>query len=216
MESSIKDKKRAYVQAVYRIISEEGFEGVKIRRIAKDVGCTSAVLYKHFDNLDHLITLAAIKFLGGYIRRYQECVRRRNDNAIEYNLMMWKIFIDESFKNVPIYEKLFFGPYTDQLSDAFYEYYQLFPGEIYELDGYTTSILLNGDLEERELIILRLAANKGLITLEAAKLLSCVNVMIYHGFLKKYENSYQEEGVAEKAARECYHAISEITRKYLK
>ena len=52
------ERKVKYVQITSEILEEEGVEGVTIRKVAQRANCTSAVLYKHFDNKEHLIMLA--------------------------------------------------------------------------------------------------------------------------------------------------------------
>ena len=65
-------RKQKFIKVTSEILQEEGREGVNIRRVASEAGCTSAVLYKHFDNLEHLIMLASIQFLEPYMRIMNE------------------------------------------------------------------------------------------------------------------------------------------------
>ena len=41
------NRKQKYIKIASEILSREGRDGISIRRIASDAGCTSAVLYKH-------------------------------------------------------------------------------------------------------------------------------------------------------------------------
>lgn len=207
------NKKRQYIEATYNIIRKDGIGQIRIRKLAQMIGCTSAVLYRHFENVEHLITLASIRFLKEYMEAFQQAAQVRKTNPIQYSQDMWKLFTEESFKYPEIYEYLFFGKYTDQLGDIIYEYFQLFPEELIEMDGYSVSILMEGDLETRELILLRTAANKGMITLDEAKLLSRVEMMIYQGYLYRCRNCQDEQQKA-KSAKECYATIHEIVCKY--
>lgn len=80
------------------------------------------------------------------------------------------------------------------------------------MDGYTVSILYNGNLEERELILLRTAAHKKMISLDDAEILSKVETMIYQGYLLK---CIHEKMPAEKASEECYQLILSVMDKYV-
>ena len=62
------DMKKKYVLIAIRIMEEEGIDGLNIRRVADEAGCTCAVLYRHFDNKQDLMMVAAVKFLQPYIK----------------------------------------------------------------------------------------------------------------------------------------------------
>lgn len=96
-------KKRRYIEATYQVILKEGVKGIKIRTLAEMIGCNSAVLYKYFDNVDHLITLASIRFLKNYMKIFQEMNEMKNRNPIRFSEKMWKVLIEESFKYPDIY-----------------------------------------------------------------------------------------------------------------
>ncbi|HIS64140.1 MAG TPA: helix-turn-helix transcriptional regulator, partial [Candidatus Avoscillospira avistercoris] len=60
-------RKIRYIEITSEILQQEGIESVTIRKVAERAGCTSAVLYKHFENKEHLIMLASVRFLEPYI-----------------------------------------------------------------------------------------------------------------------------------------------------
>ena len=82
------ERKKKYIQIASRILEQEGPEGINIRRIAKEAGCTSAVLYKHFDNLDHLLVLASVKFLEPYISDFIVISKRSDITSIQKDLLL--------------------------------------------------------------------------------------------------------------------------------
>ena len=45
--------RRDYIQKAHEIIQQEGIQAVSIRRIAKEMGCSSASLYRYFDNVQN-------------------------------------------------------------------------------------------------------------------------------------------------------------------
>ena len=61
-----KNLKRDYIEATYEILRESGMEGFTIRSVAERVGCSSAALYKHFTDANHLLSLASVRYLRKY------------------------------------------------------------------------------------------------------------------------------------------------------
>ena len=47
---------RRFIEETYRIISTEGREALSIRRLARDMHCNSANIYRYFKDLDELVT----------------------------------------------------------------------------------------------------------------------------------------------------------------
>lgn len=209
------ERKRSYVQIAARILASEGIKGVNIRRIAKEAGCTSAVLYKHFDNLDHLIILASVQFLEPYIKEFCRVTKRRDISSIQIDLYLWKVFIKEAFRNKPYYEMMFFSSDKDMLEDYIYEYYSLFPQMEKDFDGLAASIIFSNNLAEREYIRLRRAAHEGMITLENARLLSRLSTAVFNGMFVQYHFIDNDRGVLQLASEDCYQLILELFHRFV-
>lgn len=67
--------RKDYVVMARRIIRTEGVGAVSIRRLATELGCSSASMYRYFKNLDELLFYAQLDALNGYIRN---CPNRRS------------------------------------------------------------------------------------------------------------------------------------------
>lgn len=210
------NRKKEYIQITSRILEEEGLEGIKIRRIAEAAGCTSAVLYKHFQNLDHLIMLASVKLLEPYILKFREVIKRADITSIQMDLILWKFFIEEAFSKKPYYEMMFFGNQQEMLEDYVYEYYHLFPDDVRDIDGFGASIIFSNNLREREYIRLRRAANAGLITMNDAALLSRLATAVFKGIFMEYPYDPEDIGAVELASDDCYQLIVELFKKFVK
>lgn len=210
------NRKKKYIKITSHILEEEGLEGIKIRRIAEAAGCTSAVLYKHFQNLDHLIMLASVKFLEPYILKFREITKRNDLTSIQMDLILWKFFIKEAFSKKPYYEMMFFGDQQEMLEDCVYEYYHLFPDDVKDIDGFGASIIFSNNLREREYIRLRRAANAGLITLNDAAMLSRLATAVFKGIFVEYPYTPEGSGAVELAAEDCYHLILELFKKFVR
>ena len=209
-------KKLEYVQTAYQMILEEGMSNVSIRKLAKRIGCSSAVLYKHFDNLEYLLVLASIPFLNTYIEKFGEYKDKRNENAIEYNLILWKVFIEEAFRNPEPYKLMFFGKYSDYFTEAINELYRLSPVSMSFIikDAFSTLIMMGGDLTERDFTLLRLAVKQGRLTYEDAELLSTVNVMIFKGYLDLALEHLDDGEKREEIGMECFGRIEKLVKKF--
>lgn len=100
------NKKQQFLNVTYEILNEEGVAGVSIRRLAKEVGCTSTVIYRYFDNVEHLIIMASVRYLERYIadfKRYTKEIR----NPLELNLTLWERFVTYALEKVDVFEMLF-------------------------------------------------------------------------------------------------------------
>lgn len=211
------DRKIKYITITSRILEEEGMDGVSIRRVAKEAGCTSAVLYKHFENRDHLIMLASVKFLEPYILEFRKQTKRKDITSIQMDLILWKFFIREAFDKKPYYELMFFSPERDMLEECIFEYYQLFPEQERDFDGFSASIIFSNNLTEREFVRLRRASNAGLITMDNASLLSRLSTAVFRGLFMLYPYSEMKDNKAalDMAIEDCYLLIYELFRKFV-
>lgn len=209
-------RKRKYVETTAEIIAREGTSGINIRRVAKAAGCTSAVLYKHFENKDHLVILGSIRFLEPYIIQFMEISKRKDLNSIQMDLLFWKAFIKEAFRNKAVYEMLFFGKYKNMLEEYIFEYYQMFPDFLGQVDGYMVSVIFNSNLVERDLIRLRRAANEGLITMENVTILSRLCTPVFYGMLIQYPDTGLSDNDLIYAAEDCYQLIYSLFTSFVK
>lgn len=208
-------RKIRYIEITSDILQQEGIESVTIRKVAERAGCTSAVLYKHFENKEHLIMLASVRFLEPYIIEFIKQSSREDLSPIQVDLLLWRTFIHEAFRNKPYYELMFFSDHRDMLEDCVYEYYQMFPEVQRRFDGFSASIIFSNNLGERELIRLRRAAHAGLITLEDATLLSRLTVAVFNGIFTQSAGMAMTEEALQAAADDCYHLIYTLFQRFV-
>lgn len=208
--------KRKLVDATYEIIVEKGLEAVTAREVARRVNVTATMIYKHFENLNYLIVVASIRYITDYIEDLQR-ISTLESNPVEMNLLGWKSFCQFSFRNPPLYEMIFWGAYNDQLEQALFDFYDLFPQEFkMREEAFLVSSLLSGSIEERDFIWLRRGANIGLLDYDDAKFICRTNCLIAHGMLLEHMKDYTDPEAARLAAGECYRLIERNTRAYLK
>lgn len=208
-------RKIRYIEITSEILQQEGIESVTIRKVAERAGCTSAVLYKHFENKEPLIMLASVRFLEPYIIEFIKLSSREDLSSIQIDLLLWKCFIDEAFRNKPYYELMFFSDHRDMLEDCVYEYYQMFPEVQRRFDGFSASIIFSNNLQERELLRLRRAAHAGVLSLEDAALLSRLTVAVFNGIFTQYSGITMTDSQIRSAAEECYQLIYTLFQRFL-
>lgn len=207
------NKKKELIQKTYEILRDYGPEGAKIRTIATKAGCTSTVIYKYFNDLDHLLLFSSVKFLEGYIADLGK-IFDSNMNALDMGVLMWEVFAKSAFENIHVYEMLFWGKYKEELGDVIFEYYQLFPEELRHCDGVTASVFFDGDLNTRNRIMLRRAAATGYFLYDDAMLLSDLQCYFFYGVLMEYKDKYREPGKAQEGVERFMKILLSLIAKY--
>lgn len=206
-------KKQQFINCTCEILQTEGLDGLSIRHLAKKIGCTSTTLYTYFDNVEHLITMASVRYLKGYISDFKRINNEKHD-PLELNLLLWERFVTYALENVEIFELLFFGKYSDELVDIVYEYYEMFPDEFEELDGLIVSVMFNGDLRERDYIMFRRAASMGYLEQQSALMLAQMDEYLFHGLLMEHKNSKLTPQEIEYKTTEFLNIIRSIIGKF--
>lgn len=192
-------KKNELIIKTYELLKTTSPDDLTIRSIATACNCTSTVIYKHFDDLDHLIRFASVRFLENYIIEIQK-ISNENLNALDMLVTMWKVFAKYAFENIEVFEELFWGKYKENLGDTIFEYYQVFPDEWKDLDGLFTSVFFNNDLKERNHIMVHRAAVTGYFSLNESRMLSDMECSLFHGLLLEYRDKYRIPGKASEGA----------------
>ena len=84
-EGSI-DVKRQYVDAAYELICEAGMENASAREIARTMGKTAPAVYYHFESLDRLLAIAAVRFLKPY---YENVAALTSEFSTAIDISTW-------------------------------------------------------------------------------------------------------------------------------
>jgi len=198
--------KQKFVEVTCQMIAEEGMENLSIRKIADRVGCTSAVLYRHFKSLDYLIMLGAIRFLEDYVQDLI-AIERTSEKNIERAIDSWHVFSKYAFQNPPLFYHVFFDCDNSLFEEAIVEYYQLFPLKLQDeknpFYGFFFMSLFNGSPHERNFYYFNRAANEGSIRESDIDYLCWVCPFIFSGALRLHEVDFKEPGVMEAAKKKC-------------
>jgi len=181
--------KRRYIQAAFEIIRAEGRQGVSIRRLAKDLNCNLASLYRCFQDLDELFLYTGLKYVEDYLHDLRQLMDEPVNN-LQLFLEVWKCFIKHSFDNPKMYNSLFFGKYSQRLDNAVEEYFiKLFPEELVRFDEETRQTLMKGSFATGDSTMSRIlvkCAEDGWIPESDRLYIDKLFLQIYKGYLKDY------------------------------
>lgn len=191
-----RSKKADLIRATYTLLAECSPQDISIRSIVAAAGCTTGAVYRHFENVDHLMLVAAVKFLEDYMVDLNE-ILLKEDDACYQHMQMWRSFAKQGFANVDVFEMMFWQASEDALNDAIFTYYQEFPESWRKLSGFQVMVFFNSNLHERNRLTLgRCMAGAGLKKADV-DILNNVEICCFHGLLMEYRNCYREPGKAE-------------------
>lgn len=190
-----------FIDAADEILREEGIKNVTIRKVAQKAGYNSATLYNYFENLDHLIFFAAMKYIKPYALALPEYIEDTKD-PVEKFRAIWECFCHYSFKDPEIYYSIFFADLNNNIDEYIVDYYKLFPEELGEDTHGLNTMLLKSDIYDRGMSSLDDSIQEGLLPQEDAEDLNTMTTMIYKGILlDRIKGKISYEDGFEKAMR---------------
>lgn len=184
--------RRDYIEKAHEIIQKEGIQAVSIRRIAKELGCSSASLYRHFVNLSELLYYAELRTLTSYIQRLNEAEKDWH-NMWEVYVGIWDCYAREAFKYPAAYNLLFFEYDNTKLHNSAVEYYEMFPEDIQGTNRFFLKMLRTSNFMSRDFAICERCITSKAITYENAVKLNRMVCLLFEGYFKKV----LDEGIAE-------------------
>lgn len=203
-----------FIEAAKKIMEEEGLQAVTIRKVADMAGYNSSTLYNYFENLNHLIFFASMKYLNEYAEGLHNFTKD-SKNSLERYLNVWKCFCYHSFKRPEIYYNIFFGEFSNRmLNVSIRTYYAIFPEELSEESRSVFPMLLEDDFHLRDLAYLRPSVSEGLIKEEHLEEISEMCVLVYEGMLSrmlKTPKPYTIEEAVDKTMKYINRAIQYYT-----
>lgn len=180
------ETRRNLVLATYHMLQEMDASKITVRALAKEVGCSPAALYRHFENIEYLIVLASIRFFETYLIEYG-VLMDSEPNLLKQYVDGWKLFNRYAFERPDLYYRLMWGQYNAAFSEALNEYIELFPiAASNSSPDYFYTMIFDDDIMERDFLILRRAVNHDLISEENARYFSKSNPLLVKGMLEMY------------------------------
>lgn len=171
-----------FIEATAKIIEDEGFEKVTIRRVADIAGYNSATLYNYFEDLNHLIFFASMKYLKDYTLSLAKEIDN-NANSYEKSIKTWEIFCYYSFKKPKIFYNIFFEKHSNKLKQTISEYYSIFPEEFGEHSIDIAEMLKGDNIINRNKQLFIPLVKDGYIDSENLEIINEATVYFYQGLL---------------------------------
>ena len=189
--------RKDYVVMARRIIRTEGVGAVSIRRLATELGCSSASMYRYFKNLDELLFYAQLDALNGYILELSE-QEKRWTGIWDLYFGIWRAYATEAFKKPEAFECIFYRNLNQDLGEALKEYYEMFPEAIVRVSPLIKEMLEIPGYYDRDYLICRRLVEEKEIAEENARKLNHVLCTLFLGYFKfVQENAVERDKIQE-------------------
>jgi len=190
-----------FLEATKTIIETEGVSAVTIRKVASMAGFNSATVYNYFENLNHLIFFASLKYLKDYAEALPKYTAN-SKNSFENYISVWKCFSHYSYLRPEIYSLIFFSSFSHTtVNSSIKTYYSIFPEEIGEETKEFLPMLFEDNIHLRDYTVLKAAAAEGFFNEEDLPEINEMNILIYEGMLSRLlsgKNDYTVEVAVKK------------------
>lgn len=151
-----------FIEATEALMKEDDIDGISIRKIASKAGYNSATLYNYFEDLEHLILFASIRYLREYTYTLAKNIKP-NMNTLEKYRTIYDTFNYFAFRSPEIFHNMFFGKYSSKLSNVITEYYEIFPDDLEGHDDLLRNLLTQGNMYLRDEPVVNQLASEGYI-----------------------------------------------------
>ncbi len=181
----------SFIDAASQIMDNEGIESITARRVANLAGHNVAIIYRYFNNLDHLIFFVCVKYYNKYVHDLYNYVNI-NDNTIKIYYNIWKCFCVHSFNNPQIFKAMFLNNINQSFTQAINNYYELFPEELESLPKELSHMLDKENIHDRDKAVLLKAAEDNYIDKKDLNEISEVIIIFYEGILARLISDYHK------------------------
>ncbi|SKC90732.1 TetR/AcrR family transcriptional regulator [Maledivibacter halophilus] len=201
-----------FIEAVNQIIETDGIEAITIRKVSDMAGYNSATLYNYFENLDHLIFFASMKYLKEYVTSLPKYLKNVQTPIDKY-FGIWKCFCYHSFSKPKIYYRIFFDKFSNSLNDDIKEYYKIFPEELGDQSLNLLPMLLGQNIYDRNRSILKSFVNNLQLKKEDLEDINEMTILIYQGMLSRILNEQTDYSIDEATDKTLFY-MKQIIRSY--
>ena len=139
----------SFIEATEDLMKEDDIDEISIRKIAKRAGYNSATLYYYFEDLEHLILFASIRYLREYTSALAKNIKKDMTTMEKYRTV-YETFNHYAFRSPVIFHNMFFGKYSPMLLEVIKEYYDIFPDDLEGHDELLRGLLTQGNMYSRD------------------------------------------------------------------
>ena len=185
-----------FIEATQELILNEGIENLSIKKIADTAGYNTATIYNYFEDLEELILYSSIDYLKIYLKDLRNKINS-DMKAIEMYKTIYKVFVHHSFEKPEIFHTLFFGKYSYKLEKIIKKYYEIFPDDITGQTDLTKSILIEANIHNRDIPVMKQMIKEGSILEEEAPYIMEAIVRIHQSYLENILQQREEFSLEE-------------------
>jgi len=100
------ETKMSILEAAYKIVKEEGWQALSMRKIADEIEYTAPIIYEYFSNKEAI--LAELNKKGYlYLAKEMEEARNKYEHPAEQLEAMWMAYWNFAFKKKELYQLMF-------------------------------------------------------------------------------------------------------------
>ena len=185
-----------FIEATQELILNEGIENLSIKKIADTAGYNTATIYNYFEDLEELILYSSIDYLKIYLKDLRNKINS-DMKAIEMYETIYKVFVHHSFEKPEIFHTLFFGKYSYKLEKIIKKYYEIFPDDITGQTDLTKSILIEANIHNRDIPVMKQMIKEGSILEEESPYIMESIVRIHQSYLENILQQREEFSLEE-------------------
>ena len=181
-----KEKKKKvmtyFIEATQELMKEDDIDKISIRKIAKKAGYNSATLYYYFEDLEHLILFASIRYLREYTSALAKNIKKDMTTLEKYRTV-YETFNYYAFRSPVIFHNMFFGKYSPMLLNVIKEYYDIFPDDLSGHEDLLRNLLTQGNMYERDKQIVNQLVKEGTLNEEKADMTLKILISAHQSYL---------------------------------
>ena len=100
------DTRAKILDAAYKIVKEDGWQALSMRKIADEIEYTAPIIYEYFSNKEAI--LAELNKMGYlYLAKEMEQARDHHNNPADQLEAMWMAYWNFAFKKKELYQLMF-------------------------------------------------------------------------------------------------------------
>lgn len=100
------DTKMKILEAAYKIVKEEGWQALSMRKIADEIEYTAPIIYEYFSNKEAILAELNKKgFL--YLAKEMEEAKNKHEHPAQQLEAMWMAYWNFAFKKKELYQLMF-------------------------------------------------------------------------------------------------------------
>ena len=206
--------RKDYVVKASQIIEQEGIGAISIRRLSREMGCSTTTMYRHFRNLDELLFYAVLGKLNTYIENLNRCVSGWK-TIWDMHFCIWEQYAKQAFLRPEAFDLLFFNNIGTELGDALKEYYEMFPETIVDTPPIIQHMLELPGYYERDYCILQKLVDQQVMSRQTARKINHIECNLYLGYFKSVMHSHLSEEQKLRLVEQFLTEIRELIALYL-